>query len=131
MLEEDLDQIINIMRKADYVFIRHQFQAYAKPQEDIAVGDLVYTAVIPAVGNCRKQVNMPRTYTAHISKLCLCKKLGEKDINPIFKLPRPPIAVNEELLVINLPCLVNDDLIGEFWDELLDQGGQRYQISQQ
>ena len=53
-LEEDLDQILDLMRRSDAVCVRRQFRAYANPLEDIQVGDLCYAAVLPAVGNSRK-----------------------------------------------------------------------------
>ena len=33
-------------------------------------------------------VKNPRTYVFHPSKVCLAKKMGQKDVDPLFKLPR-------------------------------------------
>ena len=33
------------------------------------------------------EVKNPRTYVAHRSKIRLTKKMGQKDVNPLFKLP--------------------------------------------
>ena len=38
-IEEDLDFIIDLMRNYDAVWIRHQFQSYIKPSEEIKPGD--------------------------------------------------------------------------------------------
>ena len=142
------------MRRSDAVRIRRQFRAYSKPSEDIQVGDLCYAAVLPAVGNSRKlmldwsgpvkvieiinnaqlkvietNVNKPRTYIAHRSKLRLCKKMGEKDINPIFRLPRLPrdvmLQLEDELSGIELPCLVENDVMDEFHVDPVHHGAQR------
>ena len=153
-LEEDLDKIIDLMRRSDAVRIRRQFRAYSKPSEDIQVGDLCYAAVLPAVGNSRKlmldwsgpvkvieiinnaqlkvietNVNKPRTYIAHRSKLRLCKKMGEKDVHPIFRLPRLPrevmLQLEDELSAIELPCLVDNDVMDEFHVDPVHHGAQR------
>ena len=142
------------MRRSDAVRIRRQFRAYSKPSEDIQVGDLCYAAVLPAVGNSRKlmldwsgpvkvieiinnallkvietNVNKPRTYIAHRSKLRLCKKMGEKDVNPIFRLPRLPrevmLQLEDELSAIELPCLVDNDVMDEFHVDPVHHGAQR------
>ena len=129
-------------------------KSYSKPSEDILVGDLCYAAVLPAVGNFRKlmldwsgpvkvieiinnallkvieiHVNKPRTYIAHRSKLRLCKEMGEKDVNPIFRLPRLPrevmLQLEDELSAIELPCLVENDVMDEFHVDPVHQGAQR------
>ena len=111
------------------------------------MGDLCFAALLAAVGKLRKlllhwssptevtniinsallrvkevYVNQPREYVAHRSKLRLCKKLGEKDLDPIFRLPRLPKEVMLQLfnmlLLVELPCLVEDRLINEFCDDL-------------
>jgi hypothetical protein len=38
-IEEELDFIIDLMRNYDAVWIRHQFQSYIKPSEEIKPGD--------------------------------------------------------------------------------------------
>ena len=38
-IEEDLDFIIDLMRNYDALWIRHQFQSYIKPSEEIKPGD--------------------------------------------------------------------------------------------
>ena len=73
----------------------------------------MYAAVLPPPGNSHKlqikwsgplvvievvneamikiqelEVKNLRTYFAHRSKLCLAKKMGQKDTDPLFKLPR-------------------------------------------
>ena len=105
-LEEELDHIMDVMRRADAVRIRRQFLSYSRPGEDILVGDRVYAAVLPPAGNTRKLqlqwsgplevmelVNpvmykirelvgrKPRMYLAHRSKLRLARRNGEKDVN--------------------------------------------------
>ena len=153
-LEEELDQIIDLMRRQDAVRIRRQFRAYTGPIEDFKINDLVYAAVLPPVGNSRKlniswsgplqiteiinqamvrikelNVNKPRIYDAHISKLRLAKKMGERDTNPIFILPRLPkedmLQLADELSEINFPCKVNDDLVDEFYEDI-NHGSQHH-----
>ena len=36
------------------------------------------------------EVKNPRIYLTHRSKIRLTKKMGHKDVNPLFKLPRLP-----------------------------------------
>ena len=50
--------------------------------------------------------------------------MGEKDVNPIFRLPRLP---KEVMLTNSLwwSCLVDEELIGNFCKDLVDQWGQR------
>ena len=89
------------------------------------VGDKVYVAVLPPAGNTRKlqlqwsrplQITeiinpvmyiiweltgkKPREYLAHRSKLRLCRKNGERDVNPKFILPRLPPNVMQELQLV-------------------------------
>ena len=115
-VEEQLDYILDLMRASDNVRIRRQFRSYEKPQDEICVGDRVYCAALPPQGNSRKlQLNWsgpvvvtevinnalvkvkeygvrnPQTYVAHRSKVRVAKKLGEKDVDPLFKLPRIPV----------------------------------------
>ena len=42
-------------------------------------------------------VNRPREYVAHNSKIRLCKKIGEKEVNLIFRLTRLPRQVMLQL----------------------------------
>ena len=53
-------------------------------------------------------VKNPRTYVAHRSKICLVKKMGQKDVDPLFKLPRIPAEaiadLAEELSQFELPA---------------------------
>ena len=42
-------------------------------------------------------VDKPRYYMAHISKLRLAKRMGVKYTNPVFKLPRLPKKIMENL----------------------------------
>ena len=110
------------MRASDNVRIRRQFRSYEKPQDEICVGDRVYCAVLPPQGNSRKlqltwsgpvivteiinnalvkvkeyEVRNPRTYVAHRSKVRVAKKFGEKDVDPLFKLPRIPVEAIKDL----------------------------------
>ena len=72
-------------------------------------------------------VNHPREYVAQRSKLRLCREMGEKDVNPMFQLPREVmLQMKDELSAVELPCLVEDQLIDEFYDDLVDQRGQRH-----
>ena len=64
-------------------------------------------------------VKNPRTYVAHRSKVCLAKKMGQKDVNPLFKLPRLTAEairdLAEELSQFELPARQLDaDLVDEF-----------------
>ncbi len=74
-------------------------------------------------------VNKPRIYDPHISKLRLAKKMGERDPNPIFILPRLPkedmLQLADELSEINFPCKVNDDLVDEFYEDI-NHGSQHH-----
>ena len=67
-------------------------------------------------------VHKPRIYDTHVSKLRLAKKMGERDPNPIFILPRLPkedmLQLADELSEINLLCKVNDDLVDEFYKDI-------------
>ena len=123
-LEESLDFVIDLMRNSDAVRIRRQFKAYSKPSDDIKPGDQIYAAVLLPPGNTRKLqikwsgplvvleneilnpamlkiqeigVRNPRIYTAHRSKVRMAKHFGQKDVDPLFKLPRLPRAEMEEL----------------------------------
>ena len=53
------------------------------------------------------EVKNPQTYVAHRSKICLAKKMGQKDINLLFILPRLPAEavkdLAEELSQFELP----------------------------
>ena len=146
-LEEELDGIIDLMRRQDAVRIRCQFRACTGPIDDFKVNDLVYAAVLPPVGNSHKlhiswsgplqiteifnqamvwikELNVPKPclYDAHVSKLRLAKKMGEGDPNPIFTLPRLPkedmLQLADELSEINLPCKVNDEIVDEFYEDI-------------
>ena len=74
-------------------------------------------------------MNKPRTYVAHRSKLRLCKKMGEKDVHSIFRLPRLPrevmLQLEDELSAIELPCLVENDVFDKFHHDPVNQGAQR------
>ena len=54
----------------------------------------------------------PRTYVAHRSKIRCAKKMGQKDDNPMFKLPRLPASaikeLAEELSEFELPAIQLD-----------------------
>ena len=155
-LEEELDHIVEEMRRADAVRIRKQFLSYATPPEDIEIGDKVYAAVLPPVGNTRKlqvqwsgplvvtkiinKVMMeitelcekkPRTYIAHRSKIRQARKNGQKNILPSFILPRlPPDVMKEIALDEQLSTLELPKLpsvIDEFHTSLIDHGGQEAQ----
>ena len=101
------------MRNSDAVRIRRQFKSYSKLSEDIKPGDRIYAAVLSPAGNTHKlqikwsgpqvvleivnnamlkiqelDVRNPRTYIAHCSKVRLAKRFGQKDTDPLFKLPR-------------------------------------------
>ena len=65
------------------------------------------------------EVKNPRTYVAHCSKVHLAKKMGQKDVNPLFKLPRLTAEairdLAEELSQFELPARQLDaDLVDEF-----------------
>ena len=101
-------------------------------------GDKVYAAVLPPPGNSRKlqikwsgplvitevvneamikiqelDVKNPRTYIAHRSKLRLAKKMGQKDTDPLFRLPQLPKSkmnqLSQELEEFELPDFVIDE----------------------
>ena len=60
-----------------------------------------------------------RTYVAHQFKIRLAKKMGEKDVDPLFKLPRIPAEavkdLAEELSQFELPAKTLDaELLDEF-----------------
>ena len=67
-------------------------------------------------------MDKPCLYDAHVSKLRLTKKMGEREHNPIFILPRLPkedmLQLADELSEINLPCKVNDDIVDEFYKDI-------------
>ena len=141
-IEEELDFIIDLMRNSDAVRIRRQFRSYSGLAQDMQPGDLVYAAVLPPPGNSRKlqikwsgplviteivndamikikelNVNKPRVYLAHRSKIILAKKMGQKDPDPIFRLPRLPKDdmdhLAEELGEFELPGKSNQDVTDE------------------
>ena len=61
----------------------------------------------------------PRTYFAHRSKIRLAKRMGQKDVDPLFKLPRLPAEavkdLSEELSEFELPAKqLNAEVIDEF-----------------
>ena len=138
------------MRASDNVRIRRQFRSYEKPRDEVCVGDRVYCAALPPQGNCRKlqlqwtgpvivtkiinnsmievkeyEVKNPRTYVTHRSKIRLAKKMGQKDVNPLFKLPRLPAEaiknLAEELSEFELPARQLD---AEIIDEFHSQGSE-------
>ena len=143
-IEEDLDFILDLMRASDNVRIRRQFRSYEKPLDEICVGDRVYCAALPPTGNSRKlqlqwsgpvivkeiinnvlvrveecDVKNPRTYVAHRSKIRCAKKMWQKDVNPLFKLPRLPAnaikELAEELSEFELPAIQLDaEITDEF-----------------
>ena len=47
--------------------------------------------------------------------------MGEKDLNPIFRLPRLPkeimLQLADELSLVELPCLVENQLVDEFYED--------------
>ena len=80
-----------------------------------------------------KEINVPNPQenTAHISNLRLVKKIGERDLNPIFQLLRLPkeamLELEDELFKINLPCKVDQSLVDEFYKGIFSSfllGGQ-------
>ena len=107
----------------------------------------MYATVLPPPGNTRKLqikwsrplvvlelvnnamikiketgVKNPRTYIAHRSKLRLAKRMGQKDTDPLFKLPLLPKSemdqLCEELEEFELPGKTNqEDVIVEIWDD--------------
>ena len=62
-------------------------------------------------------VKNPRIYIAHRSKLRLAKKMGQKDPDPLFRLPRLPKddmdQLGEELEEFELPGKSNQDVTDE------------------
>ena len=67
-------------------------------------------------------VKNPWTYVAHRSKVRLAKRMGQKDVNPLFKVPRLPAEavkdLAEELSEFRLPARQLDaELIDEFHSE--------------
>ena len=70
-------------------------------------------------------VKNPRTYVAHRSKICCAKKMGQKDVNPLFKLPRLPASaikeLAEELSEFELPAIQLD---AEVTDEFHPQSSE-------
>jgi len=65
------------------------------------------------------EVKNPRTYVAHRPKIHLAKRLGDKDVNPLFKLPSLPAEavkdLGEELSWFELPAkTLNAELLDEF-----------------
>ena len=78
----------------------------------------------------RTHVQGPRTYCAHRSKLRLAKKFGQKDVDPLFHLPRIPKDIMdnlaEELSEINLPCKNIVEVVDKFHsDEVANHRGQQ------
>ena len=146
-MEEELDYILDLMRASDNVRIRRQFRSYEGLVEDIQVGDRVYCAALPPQGNTRKlqlrwsgpvlvqkiindamlelreyDVRNPRTYVAHRSKVRVAKKFGQKDLDPLFKLPRIEAGaladLAEELSSFELPAKQLDaTLVDEFYSQ--------------
>ena len=59
----------------------------------------------------------PRIYIAHRSKLRVAKKMGQKDTDPLFRLPRLPKdemdQISEELEEFEFPGKPNQDVIDE------------------
>ena len=136
------------MRNSDAVRIRRQFKSYSRLAQDMQPGDKVYAAVLPPPGNSRKlqikwrsplvitevvneamikiqelDVKNPRTYIAHRSKLRLAKKMGQKDTDPLFRLPQLPKSkmnqLSQELEEFELPERANQDfVIDEFCQEI-------------
>ena len=51
--------------------------------------------------------------------------MGEKEVNSIFRLPRLPkevmLQLSDELSQVELPCLVGEHLIDQFWEDLRSQ----------
>ena len=143
-MEEELDLIMDLMRNSDAVRIRRQFRSYSGLAQDMQPGDKVYAAVLPPPGNSRKlqikwsgplvitevvndamikikelNVKNPRIYIAHRSKLRLAKKMGQKDTDPLFRLPQLPQdemdQIREELEEFELPGKPNQDVIDEIF----------------
>ena len=84
-----------------------------------------------------KELNVPkpRLYDSHNSKIRLAKKMGERDPNPIFILPRLPkedmLQLADELSEIHLPCKVNDELVDEFYEDSSNSTERRSQSSEE
>ena len=95
-VEEQLDYILDLMSASDNIRIRRQFYSYEKPLDEICIGDKIYCAALPPQGNSWKlqlqwlgpvmvtkvinkaalevkeyEVNNPRTYVTHRSKIRL------------------------------------------------------------
>ena len=160
-LEESLDFVIDLMRNSDAVRIRRQFKAYSKPSDDIKPGDQIYAAVLLPPGNTRKLqikwsgplvvleneilnpamlkiqeigVRNPRIYTAHRSKVRMAKHFGQKDVDPLFKLPRLPRAemeeLSQELEEFELPGKQDqNDVIDEIWDDVTNHARENHDDS--
>ena len=58
----------------------------------------------------------PRTYFAHRSKIRLAKRMAQKDVDPLFKLPAEAVKdLSEELSEFELPAKqLNAEVIDEF-----------------
>ena len=151
--EEDIDRIWEMMRWANDVRIRRQFQAYLGRQENLQVRDLVYAAVLPPASNSRKlqlrwsgpllikdilnehmikveeiRVTKLRIYVVHWTQLRLAKRHGEKDLNPCFFLPRisskDAEQLEDALSTVVLPAKVYTDKVeDEFCPISHPQGG--------
>jgi len=71
------------------------------------------------------EVKNPWTYVTHRSKIRLAKKMGQKDVDPLFKLPRLPAEaiknLAEELSEFELPA---EQLDAEIVDEFHSQGSE-------
>ena len=95
-VEEQLDYILDLMSASDNIRIRRQFYSYEKPLDEICIGDKIYCAALQPQGNSWKlqlqwlgpvmvtkvinkaalevkeyEVNNPRTYVTHRSKIRL------------------------------------------------------------
>ncbi len=97
------------------------------------LGPLTVTKIINKVmiKVTETNVNRPRWYVAHLSKILLAKKFGQKDVDPLFQLPRLPVemmkTLEEELSEFKIPArsLHANDLVDEFPSSVIpNQRGQ-------
>ncbi len=75
-----------------------------------------------------QRVKNPRTYVAHRSKVRVAKKFGEKDVDPLFKLPRIPAEaiknLEDELSEFELPARQLDaEIMDEFHSQASENKG--------
>ena len=106
-VEEQLDYILDLMRASDNVRIRRKFRSYEKPQDEICEGAVQLSwsgpvLVTEIINNALVRVEEygvknPQTYMAYRSKVRIAKRFGQKDVDPLFKLPRLPAEAIRDL----------------------------------